>query len=1108
MILQKLHTHIALLLAAVGAVMPMASCSDELPDTPDYTRSGEDVTLKVSLALPKMEVRSRADLGEDELNRVNSLWVRTYSAETGEATSDWVVVTDNLPTVDTEVARPVTIRSKSGYSYIVAVANVENRGVTRGNTAETFPLSRLLDAADTWEQFLDIAALTPSTQASVRAPQEALTMVGCYSDLVVGGTHPEPTRISDWQSRDFQPYFIPAQQGVVNWTGNGAIHLRRLVSHVNFNVKPYDASVLSVTVNSFQVMNAPRYSWLYERPATNGMTTNFGDLATSAENAQQYYVDVPQYGSQFITENPDKSSSFDFWQGENKHSALNALTTYGQRGEKTQASETAPVLFTPLTGNTWTANNEASYVLISCTVEYAAKINVNQQGEVVNNGNEVNRTGDVVYLIHLGALGENYSDFNCFRNVNYTYNITVNGLNDIRVDAYATEQNPEQYHNQEGMVVDISDATIDIDAHYAAFNIQLTAAEMTGDFGFMIIAYENGIQYTITDANEQVTSGNTTDILDANGNAIDPKYYNWIELRATTGQNVLAEYRPRYGYNYANNEKRTFLLTDLKGGYNSLQANQRSDDNGWYTVFVNEYTYEPMYTGATGYANETWNHTGQPAWMSYVNQNPRRFYIRVTQTTSPDGKSIYARSKYGISQQSMMSYYSDGTITNDGTAIGVERRNETLGMNLRHNFAGGTSTSNGRWNTGMWLNNANTTSTNLSINNNNTNQRPQWTNYVRTTTPLTVGAVTDLRTQGGPRIDGGTYPLPGVALLTGQTFTFNDPQGSNNYTIEAINACMSRNRDNNGNGRIEPDELRWYVPGMDQYLHMMLGSKSMPEPMIEYQTITSLPHVANNSYQWTENNNYRFKNDYASRYMYISSNNGKNVMWTMEGTSTSSYGDIAGWAGTTIRPWQIRCIRNLGSNLTTVINDNKVDPAYVHNAANHTFAMRFYDLASIRANTYTGNGSGASQMPVHTIASSYNSTYYGFEYATTDITVPAESRPAGQDNFTPAMTNYINGNPCGATGTGLTGTGWRVPNQEELTIMRNAGLFSTGYNYSDMFMSCTVNYFNATTGAGNMSTDGKLFLVVNPGNGTQATTGNIKDAGTRFYIRCVRDVMP
>ena len=1073
-------------LSAVVALLAVVGCSDDIGVKPDYTRSGEEVEIKVSVSLPKMDVQTRADLDDNSLNQVNSLWIRTYSADSGKATSDWIVVADPLPTTDTEVARPVTFRTQSGRSFIVAVANVDNNGVTSTSLNPT-PLRELLDDADTWQKFLDIAAVTPSSYQNVRAPQPPLTMAGCFSDVIVGT---EPTNIADWQTKDFQSYFIPAQEGTIDLTDQGAIHMRRLVSHVNFNFIP--AEDLTVTVNSYQVMNAPRFSWLYERPSVNGMVANFGDLIDSEDKIATYFTDVPQYNSQFVTENQDGSSSFDFWQGESKHEGT--AESYGDRGKLLDANENH---FASL-GDVWTPNNEASYVLVNCTVEYKNTLNVNDEGVVTPGGTTVNRTGEVTYLIHLGAVGGVMTDFNCYRNANYTYNVTVNGINDIRLDAYATD---ETFHNEEGMVVDITRATIDIDAHYSAFNIEMTEDELKDpNFGFLIIAYEDGTQYTITDGNARSNDGSI--IYDEKGNEIPEKYYNWIELRPTTGENVLAEYKPRYG---GNADGSTFLLSTLADGWNSLGVNHRSE-SGWYTVFVNEYAYEPMYTGTNGYANETWDGVGEPSWMGYVNQNPRRFYIRVQQKTSPDGNSVYARSKYGVSQQSMMTYYSENEKTADGTSVGVERINETLGMNLRHTFAGGSSTSNGRWNTGQYLDD-DENATDLSINSGTQNSRPEWFNFINADTPLSVPAVTGLQAQGGGDLPARFGYMPEPVIITGipdQGYTFNDPQQSNSYNIEAINACMSRNRDNNGNGRIEPDELRWYVPAMDQYLHMMVGSENLPESMIEYASISSLPHVNSSSYQWTSNtaaNTYRFANDYCSRYMYVSSNGDRSVMWVMEGTSTSDYDVITSWAGTRIRPWQVRCIRNLGSDMRTVQEASKVEHVYVHDETARTFKMSYFGEAAIRPNAYYGNGTGGNQMPIHTIASPYNSVYYGFEYADSDITVDSNNRPTTSNfnNTYSRLTDYINSNPCSAIGAE-----WRLPNQVELTIMRNAGVM-THTSGSAMWLSCTVNYFNSTTGVGGNATDGKYFMVVLPGQGTQYTENNANGAENNVYVRCVRD---
>lgn len=1113
--LNRLRKHIHTLTASLLAGLSLCACSDDeaVFDVPDYTVTGADVTLTVPLSIPVMDQKSRASLDAIQLNQVESVWVRTYSANTGKATSDWVKQT--ISTTDTEVAREVTIKTQSGSSYIVAVANVDNLGVTSDDITTQRHLSELLEAADTWQKFLKIAVVAPASQEEVRAPLPPLPMAGCYSDINVGGDHPEPSSIDGWQKRNFTPYFIPSQATTVKFT-NGAIHLRRLVSHINFNFIPGDN--IELTVNSYQVMNAPRFSWLYERSDDNGMATNFGDLAQSEEAAANYYTNVPQFGSQNITNGANGIQKFDFWQSENKHTG--DATTYKERDQKTTEGST---LFTSLTGNTWTPNNEASYVVVSCTVDYKNQVRVDGDGNATADGQDMYRTGEAIYIIHLGYIGngadtDKAKDFNCFRNVDYTYNVTVNGLDDIRLDAFATD---ETSHGEEGVVVDLNYATIDIDAHYAAFNIELTEAELSvSDFGFIITTYDNGRQITLSDANPQVGSGNTKVIYadSTYTQEIDPKYYNWIEIRPTTAADVLAEYKPRYGLNA---DGATFLLTDLQGGWENMDPSWRST-SGYYTVFVNEYTYEPMYTGTDGYANEQWNGQGaRPNWMHYVNQNPRRFYIRVTQTVSPDGNSIYARSKYGISQQSLMTYYSDQTFAPTqgdipaGTAIAVERENENLGLNVRHTFTGGTSTINGRWNTAQYLNGSATSESNLSINNGTAGNRPQWTSYVRLTHPMEVPEVATNRLQGGTPIPGRTidngnpYKIPALVLeTTGASPTFTDPQPSTNYTFQAINGCMSRNRDNNGNGRIEPDELRWYVPAISQYIALMLGEAALPIPLMDYNRISRLPYVSGNQFSETSGS---ITNDYCTRYMFVGSNSSAsgNVLWGMEGTSVSAYEIISTWTGIATNPWQIRCVRNLGSDMTTVTSADKVSLPYVHDAASRTVRMNYFNLATIRTIRYLGNGTATGYMPVHTLNMPYNDVYYAFEYAPTDITVPTDARPDNNNNFLNTydrLQTYINSNPCGADDIGLSGSGWRVPNQEEITMLHNFGVL-THNNPNATWLSCTVNYFNHRTGIGSDEIANKYYLVVTKTQATQLTQRNFGDANTQgFFVRCVRDI--
>ena len=1057
------------------------SCADDEDafDVPDYTITGQPVTLSVPVKIPEMDVKSRAALLESSLNQVESLWIRTYSSATGLATSKWIKLTPG--TTDTEIGHSVdiNIETQSGYNYIIGVANVNNPAVTKNNPSDVSTLAELLETADTWEQFLDIAVVSPSTFESVYAPTAPLPMAGCYIDINPGATH--PTNLGEWQKTNFVPYFIPAQASKIVWN-TGAIHLRRLVSHVTFNFSAGNDD-LDVTVNSYQVVNAPKYSWLYERSDAEGMKANFGDASTEA-TASNYYADVPQFGSQYIT-TANGTSTFDFWQAENKHTGT--AKTYNER-EKVD-SPNSP-LYTSLTGSTWTPNNMASYVRVSCTVDYKNQISVGSQGEPGNT--PVYRTGTTDYYIHLGYINgaglteeQKASDYNCYRNTNYTYNITINGLEDIRVDAWA---DAETYPGEEGLVSDLQYATIELDAHYHAFNINLTEAELSDpNFGFIIMSYYNGIQHNIDE---------TTNL-----NELDENLYNWIELRPTTGQMVLAEYKPRYGSHSTDGNVRTFLLTDLKGGWNNMTDQMRST-SGWYTVFVNEYTYEQIYNGSdnSDYGNEVWDGStgGRPKWMNYVNQNPRRFYVRVTRSTSADGKSVYSRSKYGVSQQSIQTYYSDQIFTPvngdipPGTAIGTERFNETEGLNVRKSFNYGTSESNGRFNVAQWLSNS---TTNLGINNNTETSRPLWSAYVESTKPMQIPAVTGDRAQGGPGLPARTgenaVKLPKLVNFNGgKTPTFSDPQSSNNadYYIEGVNACMSRNRDNNGNGRIEPEELRWYVPAMGKYLRLLLGAPSLSEPIMDYQSVTKLPMA--NEYGW---NSDVISNDFLPRYMFISSD-GYRVLWSMEGMSTSTWSELQGWSKSTSYPWQVRCIRNLGSDMRRVTEGEKVTMAYDVDETARTVTMKYYDNASVRPNKLSGNGNGSGQMPIHLVTSEYNRVYKKFEYASGNIEVGNL-----QDGWQIGLQTYINGNPCANRAT-LSGTGWRVPNQSELAILRNLNVLSGNY----LWLSCTANYFNMNNGIGGTYTNGQNYFLVMLSN--RGTIMGPQNAGFTRLVRCVRDV--
>ena len=135
LLIKKYYTVWLLLLTFTGLSV---SCTDDL-GVYDYTAVGEDVELTLSLNMPELviQTQSRANIEEWQKNQVNSLWIRTYSSLDGQPTSEWLKVTTDLPSTDEEPTfHNVTLNSKSGPSYIVAVANVDNEGFSKKNPNE------------------------------------------------------------------------------------------------------------------------------------------------------------------------------------------------------------------------------------------------------------------------------------------------------------------------------------------------------------------------------------------------------------------------------------------------------------------------------------------------------------------------------------------------------------------------------------------------------------------------------------------------------------------------------------------------------------------------------------------------------------------------------------------------------------------------------------------------------------------------------------------------------------------------------------------------------------------------------------------------------------
>lgn len=1061
-------------------VLVISACRGEAELLPETGDEGKDITVSVQLGLPEMSIATRANLEEYLINQVESVWIRTYSASgAGKATMDsWLEIPGEA--ITPHDLKPVQLDTKSGPTYIVAVANVENaEGVTK-NDLTLHPLADLLEAADTWQKFLDIAVAAPSSYYDIDEPPTPLVMAGCF--IAEGAAHPS---IEGWQTAGFTSYDIQPT-GTGTFTLDGAIHLRRIVSQMTFNLIPGDG--ISITPNSYRVVNAPVYSWLYEHDASR--QANFGDKASTADEASGYYTSTDIYpGTSFenATMTVDGTTKnihrFSFWQAENKH---DGKAEYGCKDYNDRQIKTESGLFTSLTGDVWTPNNMASYVIINCNVDHDEQLKVDDNGNENNtDGKEVHRSGNASYIIHLGYLDKKATDFNAYRNTKYTFNVHINGVDQIRVEAFRNGDT----NGVEGLVTDVLNPTHTLDCHYHAYNIELTDTDLE-NFGFITTTYDSGVAHTLQDLD-----------FEKDGTYREPtneekEYFGWVELRPTTDANTLAEYKPASGEHA---DGKTASLLDVARGLTDAQKST----TGWYTVFVNEYTYE----------NDS-DESKTNNWQRYVNQPSRRFYIRVTREISSDSYSMYARSKYAGIQRSIQTYYSNREIPEDGGIIGAEHENETFGLNVNSTYKHATNSVNGRYNVWRWLNGIDSDSEEAPSGG---QASKAWKDVILPGTSQHIFAVDNQ----GISIEEHDANVPSLAYgnsdysLGGIEETDSLPLGESNNDntkwIEAVNACMNRNRDNNGNGKIDPEELRWYVPARGKYLRLILGNYSLATPLVDFGAVQQLVPGGKKG----GGKDVALKA--CTRLMMFTSE--RSAVLIFNGASSSP------WCKETnsviaSSPWDVRCIRNLGTNLGTVSETDKTVPAYVHDQASRTVSMTYYDIKSYRrGESFSGNGTSSGKMPVHIISQErYNRPFAKFEYSQgrnnlndkpasryDGVLVYADDKASNE-----YVTNKINNeNPCANL---YEGDGWRLPNISELAIMRNLGLFDDFYTERPQYIvSCTKGYYDSSgKGYDSEPSTTRNFLGVTYDNTVDIpeNTWPTPHIGYTLYYRCVRDVEP
>lgn len=241
----------------------------------------------------------------------------------------------------------------------------------------------------------------------------------------------------------------------------------------------------------------------------------------------------------------------------------------------------------------------------------------------------------------------------------------------------------------------------------------------------------------------------------------------------------------------------------------------------------------------------------------------------------------------------------------------------------------------------------------------------------------------------------------------------NDLQPNSKY---AEFACLTRNRDLNGNGTIDDDELRWYLPAVKQYLGFIVGEDVLPKDARLYRREDK-----------GDNSNY----SYMSSTFYISN---YFVLLAYEGTSFKSYdqGSI---------PY--RCVRNLRN----VINDvaNFVELLAGDKEDYGDWTAKSYSFKRLNSKAKRNNVSGPLTFG-HNNFDEENRLPEAFEV----------SKWFDNEDKKVNASYASSNNPCADLGNG-----WRLPNQRELAVIAyNRVEDSNGLDIGNCYFSCTKSAFD------------------------------------------------
>lgn len=809
---------------------------DLLP--PDRYPDGTPVTMYLSFGTRDfldVQIGTKAEASPADESRVHDLYVMLFDSEgkkfygryftfehlaaslnalNSQSNEGWYVENS---TSQTEVTTQTAAGSHT--RGVVKLSTESKQNCTLVVLANISNTINYLDGKDPIDRLSEIQTLTKLNEVKVTLEQEIVIRANLF--LMLGKSEGVDTGSLTWNT-------LPT--GEAPDFSDAKIKLETLDAKIKFCVTYNEAGTEPEDRNIdpsrsmpryWQVHNVPSSSYLMPRPDDPDEVTYF--------NTAEAYFD----GTETIEGR--EWQVFTFYMLENRKEAkksIESLNTPNYYFREKQIKE--PVDADYVKNGAWEyAPDKGTYV------QFDMVLGLTQKGVSDILGYQSHAlTSEALFTVHMGDFtssqgnAHHYDEYSVERNHAYIYYITVVNSKKIYVEVM---RDSEDEPGQEGSLLLTTEEIVNCDAHYENHSLTFVYTPDIIDKDKGVSWYvktpfsEGGAQWIRNTHNwdqdweidckdylwvkfavNEINAGEYVDIR--------KKYPGFKEYSKDPGDYTYRhDWNPSKGdhpdlmdihqlilylFDQTQKQKNTldhplspeandFILMDPSKAY---QPDPTIADYNPYiiraTAFVDEYYYEKDPTDPEATADPN-------LWRKFVNAKPRELHILADSHYSKDKQSDVIRSSHSIIQQSIQSLYN---IYSPGlnTLWGIEHQDE---MSYYNRVA-------------------------------KKGDETPWPWWDGSSSPS--GCKNDENGRANTAAIWGMDSAPEWETFLNYAVDNNTPELNATHKYLAY-SCLTRNRDNNGNGVIDPEELRWYTAAKNQIVGIWVGTESLTPSARLYQ---------------------------------------------------------------------------------------------------------------------------------------------------------------------------------------------------------------------------------------------------------------------------------